>query len=428
MGEFDDQGNYRPREIVSEDLDQDVEELLRTATRAPREGEIVTGTVVQIDKDEVLVDIGYKAEGVIPLRELSIRAAANPADEVYIGQEIEAMVIEREDEQGRIVLSKRKAQYERAWAAIEKIKEQNGTVKGEVIEIVRGGVIVDIGLRGFLPASLIELRRVSDLTPYLGKMIEAKIIELDRAKNNVVLSRRKWLEEYQAEQREELFAKIKPGDVIEGVVSSVVSFGAFVDLGGVDGLVHISELSWRHVENPSSVVSVGDKVKVQVLEVDPAQQRISLSLRATQSDPWKEFAEAHKVGELVFGRVTKLVSFGAFVQVGENIEGLVHISEMAPYHVEAPEQVVQPGEELWVKVIGIDVERRRISLSIKQAAEGGDLAPEYAAYFNEGYWEEQGTYEPGFGYSEIEFTPSSEGQAAWADFVEESGKKKKERS
>jgi small subunit ribosomal protein S1 len=253
----------------------------------------------------------------------------------------------------------------------------------------------------------------------VGRVLDAKIIELDKHRNNVVLSRRAWLEETQKEQRDEFLANLKPGEVRRGVVSSVVNFGAFVDLGGMDGLIHVSELSWKHVDHPSSVVTVGDEVEVRVLDVDLDRERISLSLKATQQDPWQEFANAHRVGELVYGRVTKLVPFGAFVQVGEGIEGLVHISEMAIHHVELPEQVVTPGEELWVKIIDIDLQRRRISLSIKQAAEGGEVAAEYREHFGEHAYDDQGNY-IGAAY-DTEFVPESEAQAAWAEYLEETG-------
>ena len=356
------------------------------------DGDIVTGRVVKIDSDEVLLDIGFKSEGVIPSRELSIRNDVDPHEIVSLDDELEALVLQKEDKDGRLILSKKRAQYERAWGTIEAIKETDGIVKGPVIEVVKGGLILDIGLRGFLPASLVDLRRVRDLQPYVGKEIECKIIELDKNRNNVVLSRRAYLEETQREQRDEFLTNLKPGEIREGVVSSVVNFGAFVDLGGMDGLVHVSELSWKHVDHPSSVVQVGDEVTVQVLDVDLSRERISLSLKATQQDPWQEFASTHEVGELVYGRVTKLVPFGAFVQVGEGIEGLVHISEMAVHHVEAPEQVVTPGEELWVKIIDVDLERRRISLSIKQAAEGGVVSAEYQEHFGEHAYDEQGNY------------------------------------
>ena len=383
----------QPREIAVNDLDE--EQLAAAYARSVvtvEEGTMVTGHVVRIDNDEVLVDIGFKSEGVIPSRELSIRNDAHPGEVVALNEEIEALVLQKEDKEGRLILSKKRAQYERAWGHVEEVKASGGIVSGTVIEVVKGGLIVDIGLRGFLPASLVDLRRVRDLQPYIGTSVEAKIIELDKNRNNVVLSRRAWLEEAQKEQREEFLDNLKPGEVRRGVVSSVVPFGAFIDLGGMDGLVHVSELSWRHVDHPSSVVSVGDEVDVQVLEVDPSRERISLSLKATQQDPWQEFAGSHRVGELVYGRVTKLVPFGAFVQVGESIEGLTHISEMSAHHVEVPEQVVTPGEELWVKIIDIDLQRRRISLSIKQAAEGGVVAAEFQEHFGEHAFDDEGNY------------------------------------
>src|SRR5690242_7194955 len=376
------------------------------------DGDIVEGTVVKVDRDEVLLDIGYKTEGVIPSRELSIKHDVDPHDVVKTGEHIEALVLQKEDKEGRLILSKKRAQYERAWGQIEKIKEAEGVVSGPVIEVVKGGLIVDIGLRGFLPASLVELRRVRDLQPYVGQTLEAKIIELDKNRNNVVLSRRAWLEETQKEQRDEFLTNLKPGERRRGVVSSVVNFGAFVDLGGMDGLVHVSELSWKHVDHPSSVVAVGDEIEVQVLEVDLDRERISLSLKATQQDPWEEFASGHRVGELVYGRVTKLVPFGAFVQVGDGIEGLVHISEMSAHHVELPEQVVTPGEELWVKVIDLDLQRRRISLSIKQAAEGGVVAAEYQEHFGEHAYDDEGNY---IG------TDTTEAQEAWAELYGDTG-------
>jgi small subunit ribosomal protein S1 len=420
MGTFDESGQYQPREVAVDDLgDVSLEDAIAGTIVEFDDGDIVHGTVVKVDSDEVLLDIGFKSEGVIPSRELSIRHDVQPSDIVSVGDEVEALVLQKEDKEGRLILSKKRAQYERAWGTIEKLKEEGGVVKGPVIEVVKGGLILDIGLRGFLPASLVELRRVRDLQPYVGRTIEAKIIELDKNRNNVVLSRRAWLEETQREQREEFLANLRPGEVRHGVVSSVVNFGAFVDLGGMDGLVHVSELSWKHVDHPSSVVSVGDEIDVQVLDVDLDKERISLSLKATQQDPWQEFASAHRVGELVYGRVTKLVPFGAFIQVGEGIEGLVHISEMAVHHVDLPEQVVSPGEELWVKIIDIDLQRRRISLSIKQAAEGGEVAAEYREAFGEHAYDEQGNYIGGAEYANAEFTPETEAQAAWADYVSE---------
>ncbi|MBX6382652.1 MAG: 30S ribosomal protein S1 [Microbispora sp.] len=334
------------------------------------DGDIVEGTVVKVDRDEVLLDIGYKTEGVIPSRELSIKHDVDPAEVVEVGEHVEALVLQKEDKEGRLILSKKRAQYERAWGTIEKIKDEDGIVTGTVIEVVKGGLILDIGLRGFLPASLVEMRRVRDLQPYVGRELEAKIIELDKNRNNVVLSRRAWLEQTQSEVRQTFLNTLQKGQVRKGVVSSIVNFGAFVDLGGVDGLVHVSELSWKHIDHPSEVVEVGQEVTVEVLDVDMERERVSLSLKATQEDPWQQFARTHQIGQVVPGRVTKLVPFGAFVRVEEGIEGLVHISELAERHVEIPEQVVQVGDEIFVKIIDIDLDRRRISLSLKQANEG----------------------------------------------------------
>ena len=401
------------RTIVVDDLGDDLEAAYADTMVDVEDGQLVTGKVVRVDMDEVLLDIGYKSEGVIPSRELSIRNDVDPGEIVGMGEELEALVLTKEDKEGRLVLSKKRAQYERAWGTIEEVKENEGVVSGPVIEVVKGGLILDIGLRGFLPASLVELRRVRDLQPYVGQKLDAKIIELDKNRNNVVLSRRAWLEETQKEQREEFLENLKPGERRKGVVSSVVNFGAFVDLGGMDGLVHVSELSWKHVDHPGSVVTVGDEIEVEVLEVDFDRERISLSLKATQQDPWQEFASNHKVGELVYGRVTKLVPFGSFVQVGDGIEGLVHISEMSAHHVDLPEQVVTPGEELWVKIIDLDLQRRRISLSIKQAAEGGVVAAEYQEHFGEHAYDDEGNYVGPTG----EYA-GSEGQQAWAEYFE----------
>jgi small subunit ribosomal protein S1 len=324
---------------------------------------------VRIDRDEVLVDIGYKSEGVIPAKELSIRHDVDPGEVVKVGDDIEALVLQKEDKEGRLILSKKRAQYERAWSRIEQVMAEGGTIKGPVIEVVKGGLILDIGLRGFLPASLVELRRVRDLHPYVGQELECKIIELDRNRNNVVLSRRAFLEESQSESRKKVLESLSKGDRRTGKVSSIVNFGAFVDLGGVDGLVHVSELSWRHVEHPSEVVQVGDEVEIEVLDVDLERERVSLSLKATQEDPWKEFERRYSAGEIIEGEVTKIVPFGAFVRVAEGIEGLVHISELAEEHVESADQIVQVGDRVRVRVVEVDVARRRVSLSMRRVGE-----------------------------------------------------------
>ncbi len=397
--------------IAVNDLGMSFADAINTTIVEFDDGDLVKGTVVKIDKDEVLLDIGFKSEGVIPAKELSIRNDVDPFDEVELGQELEVLVLTKEDKDGRLILSKKRAQYEKAWANIEAIKQADGVVKGMAIEVVKGGVIVDIGLRGFLPASLVDTRRVRDLASFVGKEVECKILELDRNRNNVVLSRRAFLEENQKGNRDSFLVNLKVGEIKEGVISSLVPFGAFVDLGGMDGLVHVSELSWKHIDSPGQVVKVGDQVKVKVLEVDMDRERISLSLKATERDPWTEFAEGHQIGELVYGRVSKVVPFGSFIQIGEGIEGLVHISEMAEHHVDSAEQVVQPNEELWVKIIEIDLERRRISLSIKQAAEGGVVAAEYADVYGEHAYDEQGNF---IGEAEAPAAESSEDASAEA--------------
>jgi small subunit ribosomal protein S1 len=333
-----------------------------------KDGDIVDGEVVKIDRDEVLLDIGYKSEGVIPSKELSIRHDVDPNEVVKVGDRIEALVLQKEDKEGRLILSKKRAQYERAWGRIEEVMQSGQTIKGPVIEVVKGGLILDIGLRGFLPASLVDLRRVRDLQPFVGQELEAKIIELDRNRNNVVLSRRAFLEESQSEGRKKFLENLNKGERRKGSVSSIVNFGAFVDLGGVDGLVHVSELSWKHVDHPSEVVSVGQEVEVEVLDVDLDRERVSLSLKATQEDPWKEFERTSKAGSVITGTVTKLVPFGAFVRVAAGIEGLVHISEISHEHVDSPEAVLSVGQEVEVKVIDVDVTRRRVSLSMRQVS------------------------------------------------------------
>jgi small subunit ribosomal protein S1 len=425
FGTFDAEGKYVPRVVTEDDMvGTDLSTIVGNTVLEFDDGDLVTGTVVKIDRDEVLLDIGFKSEGVIPARELSIRNDVDPADIVSLGEKIECLVLQKEDKEGRLVLSKKRAQYEKAWSNIEQIKNRNEMVSGTVIEVVKGGLIVDIGLRGFLPASLVELRRVRELQPYIGKTVEAKIIELDRNRNNVVLSRRAWLEETQKEQRGDFLTNLKPGERRKGIISSVVNFGAFVDLGGMDGLIHVSELSWKHIEHPNQVVTVGDEVDVEVLEVDFSKERISLSLKATQGDPWQEFASGHNVDQLVYGRVTKVVPFGAFVQVGDGIEGLVHISELAAHHVESPDQVVTPGEELWVKIIELDAARRRISLSIKQAADGGEVSEEYREAFGSHAYDAEGNYIGTIDYGN--FTPETEAQAAWAEYATDVAKGEEE--
>jgi small subunit ribosomal protein S1 len=337
------------------------------------EGDVVKGKVVRIDKDEVLVDIGYKAEGVIPSGELSIRKSVDPHEEVELGEEIDALVLTKEDAEGRLILSKKRARFEKAWRRIEVAADSGEPVEGSVIEVVKGGLILDLGVRGFLPASLVDIRRVHNLDEFMGQTLECKVIELNRSRNNVVLSRRAVLEEERKEVREQILGRLEPGQVVEGKISNIVDFGAFVDLDGIDGLIHISELSWSHVNHPGEVVSIGDTVRIKVLDIDRDRQRISLGLKQTQEDPWQRVISTHRSGDVLEGTVTKVVAFGAFVEILPGVEGLVHISELADHHVENPSEVVEPGSKLNVKILEIDEERRRLSLSIKRV-EGQNMA------------------------------------------------------
>jgi small subunit ribosomal protein S1 len=330
------------------------------------EGDVVSGKVVRIDKDEVLVDIGYKAEGVIPSGELSIRKSVDPAEEVELGEQIDALVLTKEDTEGRLILSKKRARFEKAWRRIEIAADSGEPVEGSVIEVVKGGLILDLGVRGFLPASLVDIRRVHNLDEFMGQSLECKVIELNRSRNNVVLSRRAVLEEERKEVREQILGRLEPGQVVEGKISNIVDFGAFVDLDGIDGLIHISELSWSHVNHPSEVVAIGDTVRIKVLDIDRDRQRISLGLKQTQEDPWQRVISTHRSGDVLDGTVTKVVAFGAFVEILPGVEGLVHISELADHHVENPSEVVEPGTKLNVKILEIDEERRRLSLSMKR--------------------------------------------------------------
>ena len=360
------------------------------------EGEVVRGKVVRVDKDEVLIDIGYKSEGVIPVSELSIRRSVNPSDEVNIGDEIDALVMTKEDADGRLILSKKRARFEMAWKRIEQAAESGEPVEGTVIEVVKGGLILDLGVRGFLPASLVDIRRVQDLDEFMGQTLRCKVIELNRSRNNVVLSRRAVLEEERKEMRQAILDRLSPGDVVTGTISNIVDFGAFVDLEGIDGLIHISELSWSHVNHPSELLEIGQEVQVKVLDIDRERQRISLGLKQTQSDPWQQVIDSYDQGDVVDGKVTKVVTFGAFIEIVPGVEGLVHISELAQHHVENPREVVSQGDTVKASIIEMDPERRRLSLSLKRV-EGEEGADGDA---------------PALGLSEEVFTDSAEAEPA----------------
>ncbi|WP_018085168.1 bifunctional 4-hydroxy-3-methylbut-2-enyl diphosphate reductase/30S ribosomal protein S1 [Desulfurispora thermophila] len=329
-------------------------------------GEIIPGTVVQIRHDEVLVDIGAKSEGFIPLKELSCYEVNSPQDVVSVGDVIDVFVMRSEDSEGRVMLSKQRADAEKAWAKLQENLQTGETVTGIVREVVKGGLLVDIGVRAFLPASLVERGYVEDLSKYLGMEIQARVIEVNKARKKVVLSRKAVLEEEYARKRQELLDSLQEGAVVRGTVRRLTSFGAFVDLGGVDGLLHVSEMAWYRVGHPSEVVNVGDEIEVKVLKVDRENEKISLGLKQVLPNPWDNVAEKYPPGSIVKAKVMRLASFGAFVQLEPGVEGLVHISHLSTRHVEKPEDVVQEGEEVNVKVLDVNPEEKRIRLSIRE--------------------------------------------------------------
>ncbi|HEY6551133.1 MAG TPA: S1 RNA-binding domain-containing protein, partial [Solirubrobacterales bacterium] len=343
------------------------------------EGDVVKGKVVRIDKDEVLVDIGYKSEGVIPSHELSIRKSVNPADEVEQGEEVDALVLTKEDSDGRLVLSKKRARFEKAWRRIEAAAESGEPVEGNVIEVVKGGLILDLGVRGFLPASLVDIRRVHNLDEFMSQTLECKVIELNRSRNNVVLSRRAVLEEERKEVREQILGRLEPGQVVEGKISNIVDFGAFVDLDGIDGL--ILDLGVRGFL-PASLVDIrrvhnleeftGETIECKVIELNRSRNNVVLSRRAVLEDERKEVREQIlgrlQPGQVVEGKVSNIVDFGAFVDL-EGIDGLIHISEISWSHVNHPSEVVAIGDTVRIKVLDIDRDRQRISLGLKQTQE-----------------------------------------------------------
>ena len=352
-----------PDTIAPEDFPEVLEQTMVEFSN----GDIIEGIVVSVTRNEIMVDVGYKSEGIIPSRELSVQKDTDPRTVMNVGEKVQALVINKEDDDGRLLLSVKRAKYEKAWKEIEKLTQEGSSVKGTVVEIVKGGLIVDIGVRGFLPASLIDVRRIKDLDSFNGKEIEAKIVEFDRQKNNIVLSRKAYMEEELSEERQEFLDDLEVGNIQEGKVSSIVNFGAFVDIGGMDGLVHVSELSWRHVENPNEVVKVGDKVSVKVLEIDNDKGRISLSMKQVTEDPWEDFSSKFKEGDIAEGKVSKVVPFGAFVTIGGGVEGLVHVSEISLNEIKSPELELGIGQKVQIKLIEIDSEKRKVSLSIRQA-------------------------------------------------------------
>ncbi|MFZ5651107.1 MAG: bifunctional 4-hydroxy-3-methylbut-2-enyl diphosphate reductase/30S ribosomal protein S1 [Bacillota bacterium] len=340
-----------------------------------RPGEIVTGVVVQVNLDEVLVDIGAKSEGVISIRELSCCDVTSPHDIVKVGDKIDVYVLKPEDKEGRVILSKEKADAEKSWGMLEQHLESGEPVRGVVREVVKGGILVDVGVRAFLPASLVDRVYVEDLSKFLGQEINAKVIELNRARKKVILSRKSLLEEEYARNRDEMFNNLQEGQVVRGVVRRLTNFGAFVDIGGVDGLLHISEMAWYRINHPSEIVKVGDEIEVMILRIDRGNEKISLGLKQVLSNPWDNVAGKYPVGSVVAAKVVRLAPFGAFVQLEPGVEGLVHISHLAERHIEKTDEVVSEGEEVNVKVLSVDPEEKRIRLSIREVQKSREPRP-----------------------------------------------------
>ncbi|GEN53897.1 30S ribosomal protein S1 [Halobacillus faecis] len=327
-------------------------------------GDIVTGKVVKIEEKQVLVDVGYKVEGIVPISELSSLHVEKASDAVSEGDELTLQVKKVEDDE--IVLSKRAVDADQAWEDLEAKFESGEIFEAEVKDVVKGGLVVDIGLRGFIPASLVETYYVEDFEDYKGKTLSLKVVELDREQNRVILSHRAVVEQEESAKKHEVLQSLEEGQVIEGTVQRLTDFGAFVNLGGIDGLVHISQLSHQHVEKASDVVEEGQEVKVKVLSVDRDNERISLSLKATQPGPWHEITSKVNPGETLEGTVRRLVSFGAFVEVFPGVEGLVHISQISNRHIGTPDEVLEEGQTVEVKVLDVDEDAKRLSLSMKE--------------------------------------------------------------
>jgi len=334
-----------------------------------KKGDIVKGTVVKVEDNQAYVDIGYKYDGVISARELSSVPLDNIADHIQLGQEVVCKVLSINDNKETLTLSKRQVDSEQAWDKMQEYLDNNTTIEAKVVDVVKGGLVVDVGVRGFIPASMVERHFVEDFSDYKGRTLKLKVKEIDKVNNKLILSHKDVLEEEYQAKKSEVMAKLEPGQIIEGTVQRLTSFGAFVDVGGVDGLVHISELSWHHVEKASDAVKEGDRVKVKVLKVDPANERISLSIKETLPGPWELAGEQFKVGDIITGTVRRLVDFGAFVEVAPGVEGLVHVSQIAHRRIGTPHEVLKEGQEVQVKVLDINIPEKRISLSIKETEE-----------------------------------------------------------
>ncbi|MEI7024571.1 30S ribosomal protein S1 [Paenibacillus sp. y28] len=340
-----------------------------------KKGDTVKGKIVKLEDNQAIVDIGYKYDGVIPLKELSSVQIDNAADAVEVGQEVELKIVSINDNKETLVLSKRAIDSESAWTQLQEKLDSKAVLEAKVSDVVKGGLVVDVGLRGFVPASMVERHFVEDFSDYKGRTLRLRVKELDREKNKVILSQKDVLDEEYEQGKKQILAGLHVGQVLDGTVQRLTQFGAFIDIGGIDGLVHISEMAWHHVEKASDVVKEGDQVKVQVLKLDPDSERISLSLKATQPGPWQQVSGKFNIGDVVTGTVKRLAGFGAFVEIAPGVEGLVHISQIAHRHIGTPHEVLKEGQEVNVKILDINIEQERVSLSIKETEEAPEAAP-----------------------------------------------------
>ncbi len=334
-----------------------------------KKGEIVLGKIVKVEDNQALVDIGYKYDGILPIREMSSLHVENADAAVSVGQEVECKILSIDDNKENLILSKRAVDSTRAWQQLQERFEQQEVFEAVVADVVKGGLVVDLGVRGFIPASMVERHFVEDFSEYKGRTLRLRIKELDEEKNKVILSQKDVLDEEYNAQKMDLFAKLQVGEVLEGAVQRLTPFGAFVDIGGVDGLVHISEIAWHHVEHPSELLQEGQKVKVKVLKLDPDNERISLSIKASQPGPWEQAESQFNIGDTVEGEVKRLVTFGAFVEIAPGVEGLVHISQISHKHIGTPQEVLEEGQNVKVKILDFNVGEKRASLSIKETEE-----------------------------------------------------------
>lgn len=335
-------------------------------------GDIVKAKVTKVEEKQVLVDVGYKYDGLIPISELSGLHVEKTSDIVSEGDEFTVKVTKLNEEKEELVVSKKAIDAQIAWEELAKKQENNETIEAEVKDVVKGGLVVDVGLRGFIPASMVERHFVEDFSDYKGRTLTLKVMELDQEKNKVILSHKAVLEEESKASKGKVLDSIEAGNILDGTVQRLTDFGVFVDIGGVDGLVHVSELAWKHVDKPADVVKEGDKVKVKVLKVDKENERISLSMKEAQPGPYHDIAEKFKKGDVVSGTVKRLTGFGAFVEIAPHVEGLVHISQIANRRVKSPSEVLKEGQEVNVKVLEINPAEQRISLSIRAVEEDRD--------------------------------------------------------